>query len=175
MKKLFGSFLLAVSVSLGCAHGTTTEKMPVTKDLGAYHTASIAVTVTGKTDKPDVHKSQLSLAVEKAVKEKSLFQVVTENAELEIRVNLDNVDEGTSIAALGAQSDVTMGSSVELFDVKEGKGIGQFSVTGDSKRNTTTVNGQNVSGIQGKFALAHEAMADQIATYIASHKSGAAK
>lgn len=170
MKKLFGSFLLAVSVSLGCAHGTVTEKMPLTKDLNGYKTASIAVQVTGKTDKPDVHKSQLSLAVEKAVKEKSGYQVVTENAELEIRVNLDNVDEGTSIAALGAQSDVTMGASVELFDVKDGKGIGQFAVTGDSKRNTATVGGHNVNGIQGKFALAHEAMAGQIADYIVSHK-----
>ncbi len=171
MKKLFA--LVVLALSLGCATGTLTEKTPVTKDLSAYHTASITVNVTGKTEKPDVHKSQLALAIEKQLKEKNLFaEVVPDHGEIEIRVNLDKIDEGTSIAALGAQSDMEVGASVELFDTKENKGIGEFSATGTSKRSSsTTVGGHNVAGIQGKSAMAHEAMAEQIASYISSHRA----
>jgi hypothetical protein len=175
MKKLFA--LLVLTLSLGCATGTVTEKTPVTKDLSAYHTASIAVNVSGKTEKPDMHKSQLALAIEKQLKEKSLFaEVVAEKGEIEIRVNLDKIDEGMSVAALGAEGNVDVGASIELFDTKENKGIGEFSATGTSKRSsTTTVAGHNVAGIQGKSAMAHEAMAEQIASYIASHRAGGAK
>lgn len=175
MKKLFA--LLVLALSLGCATGTVTEKTPVTKDLSAYHTASIVVNVSGKTEKPDVHKSQLALAIEKQLKEKNLFgEVVADHGELEIRVNLDKIDEGTSIAAIGAQSDVEVGASVELFDTKDAKGIGEFVVTGTSKRSSsTTVGGHNVAGIQGKSAMAHEALAGQIATYISGHRAGGAK
>ena len=171
MKKLFALAVLAFS--LGCAPtGTVQEKSPVTKDLGAYHTATIAVNVTGKTDKPDVHKSQCSLAIEKQLKEQNLFaQVVPDGGELQIKVNLDTIDDGTSIQALGAQSDVDVGASVELFDTKENHGIGAFNATGTSKRSTkTTVGGANTD-TTGKSALAHQALAEQIASYIASHRA----
>lgn len=169
--RLAATFVLALALSLvGCATGSLTEKTPVTKDLGAYHSASVAVTVTGKTNKPDVHKSQCEIAVGKAIKD--LFtQVVPEGGELVVKVTLDKVDEGMSIQALGAEGEVDLGASVELWDAKENHGIGAFAATGTSKRaSKTTVQGMPTDNT-GKSALAHQALAEQIGSYIASHRA----
>lgn len=175
MKRVFAS--IALAMALACTpSGTVHETAPVTKDLSAYRSASIAVNVTGKTEKPDVHKSQLSLAIEKQIKEKNLFaEVVPDKGDLEIRVNLDKIDEGGTMGGLAA-GDTDVAASVELFDTKDNKAIGGFQATGTSKSNThTSIGGVDTKTGSSQSASAHAHLAEQIATYIASHKAGAAK
>jgi hypothetical protein len=166
---VLGAFCLAVAA--GCAHGSVVEKAPVTADLGSYKTATIAVTVGAGIEKPDVHKSQCALAIEKQLKEKKLFSdVVADGGDLVIKVSLNKVNEGGQI--LGAATGETeVAAAVELFDSKQNKAVGAFDATGSSKRNTSTsINGTNTSAFGAKSALAHESLGEQVATFIESHR-----
>jgi hypothetical protein len=169
--RIFSAILVAIALA-GCAKpGTVTEKTPVTADLGSYKTATIAVTVASGIDKPDVHKSQCALAIEKQLKDRKLFtDVVAEGGDLVIKVSVDKVDGGGQILG-AATSETEVKASVELVDSKQSKTIGAFDATGSSRRNTSTsINGVNTSDFGAKSALAHEALGEQVTGFIESHR-----
>jgi hypothetical protein len=155
----------------GCAKtGTVVEKTPVTQDLSAYHSASIAVEVDASIENPDVQKSQLSTFLEKNLRDKKLFSdVVADGGDLAIKIKITKLDKPTTIAGVpGGSSD--MSGSVELFDSKASKAIGAFDVTGTSSRSTSTsIGGVNTNTGEDPRKRALQAAADQIAEFIESH------
>ncbi len=173
--------LQAIAVCLflaaGCANsGTVTEKSPVTQDLGAFRTATIAVTVAPGIENPDVFKSQLGTFLESSLKEKKLFaEVVAEGGDLTFKININKLDKPLSLAGVpGGESDAT--ATIELVDSKAAKSVGTFDITATSKRNTSmSVNGTNTNTGEDPRKRALQAAADQIAAYVASHRAGGAK
>jgi len=163
---------LIFSLLLGCANtGTVVEKTPVTQDLSAYHTATIAVDVDPSVDNPDVQKSQMSTFVEKNLRDKKLFaDVVADGGEIVLKIKITKLDKPMTLAGVpGGQSD--MEGSVELFDSKANKAVGAFDVTGSSKRNTSTsIGGVNTNTGEDPRKRALQAAADQIASFIESHR-----
>lgn len=174
---MMNRFALLVLVALaGCAKtGTVVEKTPVTQDLSAYHSVTIAVEVDASIENPDVQKSQLSTFLEKDIRDKKLFaDVVADSGELAIKIKITKLDKPMTIAGVpGGQSD--MEGTVELFDAKQSKSVGAFDVTGTSKRNTSTsIGGVNTNTGEDPRKRALQAAADQIAEFIEGHR-GAAK
>lgn len=171
------SILLSLVLGVGCANAATvTEKSPVTQDLGAFHTATVAVTVAPGIENPDVFKSQLTTFVESRLKEKKLFtEVVAEGGDLTLKITINKLDKPMSIAGVpGGESDTT--ASVELFDAKASKSVGAFDISATSKRNTSTsVGGVNTKTGDDPRKRALEAAADQVASYIEKHRAGGAK
>lgn len=173
----FQSIVLSLFLCVGCANtGTVTEKSPVTQDLGAYRTATIAVTLAPDIENPDVFKSQLGTALGERLKEKKLFaEVVADGGDLMLKININKLDKPMSLAGIpGGESDTT--ATIELVDSKAAKSVGSFDITATSKRNmSTSVNGVNTKTGDDPRKRALEAAADQIASYIEKHRAGGAK
>ena len=169
--------VLCLGVAACVSKGTVSEKAPVTQDLGAFKTASISVAVADGIENPDVYKSQLTTYLESSLKEQHLFtDVPATGGDLTIKVTLKTLEKPPSFAGVpGGSSEGT--GSVELVDTKAAKSIGAFDMTANSKQSVrTSVNGVDTSTGTDPRKRVMIAAADQIATFIASHRAaGAAK
>lgn len=179
MKKLICVGLMAIGLSVGCAKtGTVTEKTPVAS-LAAYKVAKLEVDVGSSIKNAEQQKTAFHSAIADRLKEKKLFaDVVADGGDLFIKVKVTKVDEGSKLGqamgpAGGGETEVSV--SVEMTD-KDGKAVGAFDVTGNSKKNgvQTSVGGVNTSAMQDSTGRALGAAADEIAGYLAAKRGAAA-
>lgn len=172
----FRALALGLVLAAGCANsGTVTEKSPVTQDLGAYHTASIAITVAPDIENPDVFKSQLGTFLEESLMEKKLFDKLTAaDGDLQLKVTITKLDKPLSLGGIpGGETDAK--STIELYDTKASKSVGNFDISANSAQSVrTSVNGVNTRTGEDPRKRALQASAAGIANYIASHRAGAA-
>jgi hypothetical protein len=173
----FRALMLGLVLTAGCANsGTVTEKSPVTQDLGAYRTASIAVTVAPGIENPDVYRSQLGTFLEESLMEQKLFdKLVADGGDLQLKITVTKLDKPLSLGGVPAgETDAT--STIELYDTKASKSVGNFDINASSKQAVkTSVNGVNTRTGEDPRKRALQSSADGIAKYIASHRAGSAK
>jgi hypothetical protein len=154
------------------------EKVPLTQDIGAYKSAAVEVEVPSGMKNGDTQKTAFATMLGDRLKDKKLFEVMPNGADLTLRVKVTSVEAGNKLAqAMGpsAGGDAEVAASVELFDTKQNKSVGAFDVTGNSKKNVqTTVGGVNTAAMEDTTNRALGAVADEIVAYLEKHR-GAAK
>lgn len=176
-----GAMVVGACLVVGCAKtGSVQEKAPLTQDLAAYRSAAVSVELPPSVKNAEQHKVAMASGLTDRLREKKIFaEVVTENADLAIKIVVTSVDEGSALArGIGpaAGGDAQVAASVDLFDTKQGKSVGAFDVTGNSKKNVqSSVGGVNTAAVEDSTGRALGAAADEIVAYLEQHKAGAKK
>jgi len=165
--------LLGALLFVGCVHtGDVTEVSPVTAKLGSYHSVSVTASSADGVKNGDQNAATLRSAVQDRLKSDHVFADVVDDpaaAELVLACRITRSDEGSQLArglSVGGDSEVEV--NVDLVD-KDKKKVGQLSVTGNSKKSSSTrIGGVDTDAIADTTGRALGAAADQIVGYVKS-------
>jgi hypothetical protein len=177
MKKLVWIGMVAAALAVGCVKtGSVVERTPVSS-LSAYKVAKLEVDVASEIKNAEQTKSEFHSAIAERLKGKKVFNdVVADGGDVFIKVKVTRVTEANKgLQALGPANSgsAEVYVTVEMTD-KDGKAVGAFDVTGNSKKNVQTkVGGVNTAAMEDSTNKALGAAADEIAGYLAQ-KTGAA-
>lgn len=177
---LVASLVLALAIpSLGaCAKtGTVEASAPPAQKISSYKTVVVLVTST-ESKNSEKNVAALRDATGAKLREAGIFSEVLgeekkADAELALSLTIAKVDEGSqAMRAMGGGGDAEVEVSADLLDVKQGnKSIGQFKVTGNSKKDVhTSVGGLDTSAVENTTGRALAAAADQVVEYMKKNR-----
>lgn len=177
LRVLAATIVVGAAVVTGCVKtGTVNERAPIA-DLSAYKSASVAVEMPAGVKNGETEKTAFLTGIGERLEKRKVFsEIVAGGGDLTVKVKVNSVDTGSQLArAVGptAGGDAEVSATVELVDNKQGKSVGAFDVTGNSKKNAqTTVGGVNTAAMEDTTGRAFGAAADQIGEFLAKRRAG---